>query len=425
MRIALVDANNFYVSCERLFQPSLEGRPVVVLSNNDGCAVARSNEAKALGITMGQPYFEWKALARQHGIVVLSSNYTLYADLSQRFMGVLSQFTPLQEVYSIDESFLDLTATPGDPLVIGRAIREQVRRWVGLPVCVGMGPSKTLAKLCNHFAKKQSRFAGVCDWASLSAGEQKTLLQNTPVEEVWGIGARWAEKLQRLGIPTVADLRDAPARLLRKQFGVVVARTQAELRGESCIELEQVPPPKQQIQSSRSFGTPVEDLGSLREAITLYVSRAAAKLRKGGQVAGMIQVYIRTSPFVAPEKRYGRSSAIALDWPSNDTRDLLQASLRGLQEIYRPGFAYAKAGVLLSELQFPKDRTLDFFADAEDDAEKDTLMQTLDAIQRRFGKNAIGLGTAGIAKARPWAMRQGNKSPSYTTCWEELAVVRA
>ncbi len=424
-RIALVDANNFYVSCERLFQPALEGRPVVVLSNNDGCAVARSNEAKALGIKMGQPYFEWKALARKHGIVVLSSNYTLYADLSQRFMGILSQFTPLQEVYSIDEAFLDLTATHGDPLVIGREIRERVRRWVGLPVCVGMGPSKTLAKLCNHFAKKQPLWEGVCDWASIHPQDQEALLQKTSVEEVWGIGSRWAEKLRALGISTVAGLRDAPAGPLRKQFGVVVARTQAELRGESCIDLERVPPPKQQIQSSRSFGSPVEDLDSLREALTLYVSRAAAKLRKDGQVAGIVQVYIRTSPFVEPEKRYGRSSAVALEWPSSDTRALLQASLRGLREIYRLGYAYVKAGIILSELQSPKERTLDLFADSSKDAESEKLMRTLDAIQSRFGKQAIGLGTAGIAKDRAWSMRQGNRTPAYTTDWKNLAIAKA
>jgi DNA polymerase V len=424
-RIALVDANNFYVSCERLFQPALEGRPVVVLSNNDGCAVARSQEAKDLGIQMGQPFFQWKGLVRKHRIVVLSSNYTLYADLSRRFMGVLSQFSPLQEVYSIDESFLELTATPGDPLVVGQDIRQRVWQWVGLPVCVGMGPSKTLAKLCNHFAKKRAEFAGVCDWEGLSVEQQQRLLRETPVGEVWGIGRQLSQKLKALGVLTVSDFLQKDPQSLHARFGVLMARTHSELQGRSCLALEEVSPPKQQIMSSRSFGQPVTSLADLREAITLYTCRAAEKLRREGQRAHLLQVSIRTSPFRS-DPQYGRSVAVALPHPTNDTRQLLTAALRGLQEIYREGFSYAKAGVLLSELSPEGTDTLDLFSAQEENTEKeDRLMSALDAINSRFGKGTLAPGVAGLQGPRAWSMRQGNRSPAYTTSWADLPMVQA
>ncbi|MBU2805642.1 Y-family DNA polymerase [Acidithiobacillus ferridurans] len=423
-RIALVDANNFYVSCERLFQPTLEGRPVVVLSNNDGCAVARSPEAKALGIQMGQPYFQWKDRVRTRHIVVLSSNYTLYADLSRRFMGVLSQFSPLQEVYSIDESFLDLTATPGDPILLGQAIRQRVRQWVGLPVCVGMGPSKTLAKLCNHFAKKRREFAGVCDWASLSREHQQRLLQETPVGEVWGIGRQLCQKLETLGVRSVSDFLQQDPQWLRSRFGVLLARTQRELQGQSCLALEEVSPPKQQIQSSRSFGQPVTALADLREAVTLYTCRAAEKLRSAGQRAQLIEVSIRTSVF-RPDPQYGRSIAVALAHPTDSTRELLAAALQGLREIYRDGFQYAKAGVRLSALSVQGTDTLDLFSRPEAGERETRLLQAVDTVNRRYGKGALAPGVAGLRNPRSWSMRQGTKSPAYTTSWAELPRVRA
>ena len=395
-----------------------------MLSNNDGCAVARSQEAKDLGILMGQPFFQWKTLARKHRIVVLSSNYTLYADLSRRFMGVLSQFSPLQEIYSIDESFLDLTATPGDPVTVGREIRQRVRQWVGLPVCVGMGPSKTLAKLCNHFAKKQKRFAGVCDWASLCADEQQQLLRDTPVAEVWGIGKKISQKLESWGVHSVADFLAQDPRQLRNRFGVVLARTHHEVLGHSCLHLEEVRPPKQQIMSSRSFGQPVTSLVDLREAITLYTCRAAEKLRQDGQRAQMIQVSIRTSPFRA-DRQYGRSVAVGLPSPTDDTRRLLSAALYGLQEIYREGFLYAKAGVLLSELCSGNTQTQDLFAVTEEPQRPDPLLQTLDAINRRYGRGTLAPGVAGLRNPRAWSMRQGNRSPAYTTSWADLPQVLA
>ncbi|MBN6741871.1 Y-family DNA polymerase [Acidithiobacillus sp. MC6.1] len=425
MRIAIIDANNFYVSCERLFNPALEGRPVVVLSNNDGCAVARSAEAKALGIQMGQPYFQWKHLARKRGITVLSSNYALYADLSNRFMGVLGQFSAIQEVYSIDESFLDLTGMPGDPLAMGAVIRDRVRRWVGLPVCVGMGPTKTLAKLSNHFAKKQPNLAGVCDWDSLSTEAQANLLAETPAGEIWGVGRRIEDRLMVLGVRSVADFLDMDTNRIRQQFGVTLARTQAELRGTPCLEIYEVSPPKQQIMSSRSFGQPVTAMADLREAITLYTCRAAEKLRKEGQGAGMVQVTIRTNPFRPQDPQYGRSAHVALHRPTDDTTQLLAAALQALQEIYREGFRYAKAGILLTELGPHGSGTMDLFADHADTEKQDRLMRTMDAVNRRYGKTTIAPGAAGLKAPREWAMRRGNKSPSYTTCWADLPVVSA
>ncbi len=425
MRIALIDANNFYVSCERLFRPELEGRPVVVLSNNDGCAVARSNEAKALGIQMGQPYFQWQELARKHQVVVLSSNYALYADLSNRFMEVLAQFSPVQEVYSIDESFLDLTGIALDPLAMGRALRERVRRWVGLPVCVGMGPSKTLAKLCNHFAKKRPEYDGVCDWESLSAVEQHRLLAETPVSALWGIGRRLGNRLEAMAVRTVAEFRAQDPGAIREHFGVTVARTQAELHGTSCLSLVEIQPPKQQIVSSRSFGRPVRSKASLREALTLYTTRAAEKLRREGQLAALVQVFVRTNPFRNQDPQYGRSVSIALRQATDDTGQLLAGALRGLDEIYREGFAYAKAGIMLSELRPRSLQCTDLFGSDRDRERREQLMGTLDAINRRYGKGTLGLGIAGLQSPRNWTMRRGNKSPSYTTCWAELPIVKA
>lgn len=426
MRIALVDANNFYVSCERLFDPSLENRPVVVLSNNDGCAVARSEEAKALGIKMGQPYFQWRHLERRHDIVVMSSNYALYADLSNRFMGVLSQFSPVQEVYSIDESFLDLTGMREDPITLGTEIRQRVRQWVGLPVCVGMGPTKTLAKLCNHFAKKRPEFSGVCDWESLGADTQTRLLRETDISEIWGIGPRLSPKLRAIGVHCVADLLAADAGLLRARFGVVMARTQRELQGDSCLAIEQVTPPKQQIMCSRAFGRPVTELDELREAVTLYTTRTADKLRKEGQTTHTIQVFLRTYAFRSNEPQYSPSIQVALQSPTDAITPLIHAALKGLKTIYRPGFRYAKAGVLLSGLEAKGTGNRELFASsAERPSSSEQLTNALDTVHRRFGKGSLGSGTTGLRNPPNWAMRRERKSPAYTTRWSDVPMVRA
>ena len=295
--IALIDCNNFYVSCERVFNPALNGKPVVVLSNNDGCAVARSNEVKALGVKMGQPWFQLKDLARQHGIIAYSSNYALYANMSNRVMAILRQFSPEQEVYSIDECFLDLTGFQTRNLTeYGRQIRQRIRQWTGLPVCVGIGSTKTLAKLANHIAKKNPQFNGVCDLNAMTPAQRDAWLSSIGVGEVWGIGPRLAPQLNAMGIRSVRDLKLSDAGSMRSRFSVVMEKTIRELNGTVCIALEEVVPAKQQIMSSRSFGFPVSDLESLQQSVTLYISRAAEKLRRQGSFAGSVHVYIRTSP---------------------------------------------------------------------------------------------------------------------------------
>ena len=311
--IALIDVNNFYVSCERVFNPKLEDRPVVVLSNNDGCAVARSNEVKALGVKMGQPWFQLKDLAKKHGIISYSSNYVLYADMSNRVMSILVMFSPNQEIYSIDECFLDLTGFRTKSLTLyGQQIRQRVKQWTGLPVCVGIGSTKTLAKLANHIAKKNSEFNGVCDLNAMSLRQQEDWFQRIEVGEIWGIGRRLAPKLHEIGIKTVLDLKTASPSQMRIRFSVVMEKIIREINGTACIELEEINPPKKQIVSSRSFGIPVSDLASLEESVTLYISRAAEKLRRQKSYARSVHVSIRTSPFNKKEPYYANGMTIAL-----------------------------------------------------------------------------------------------------------------
>lgn len=295
MTIALIDGNNFYISCERVFQPKLRDRPVVILSNNDGCIVSRSAEAKALGIPMGAPWFEWKARVGRLGLLALSSNYTLYADLSERMMRILKRFSPRQEVYSIDECFLDLTGVDGDQqTTLAATMRATVAREIGIPVCVGIASTKTRAKLANHIAKKTPELRGVCHLEQLSTQEQAHYLELWPVNDVWGVGRKIAVKLQTLGITTVARLRDADPKNLRQRFSVQVERTVRELRGEMCFPMETGRHPRDTIQSARSFGQPVTSMDDLLAAITVHITSAAEKLRKDGSVAGAMEVFIST-----------------------------------------------------------------------------------------------------------------------------------
>jgi len=413
--IALVDGNNFYVSCERVFNPRLEGVPVVVLSNNDGCAVARSNEAKALGIRMAQPWYQCRELARAHGIVALSSNYTLYADMSQRMMAILGGFTPCLEVYSIDEAFLDFSAPAGNLTAHGQHIRAQVRQWIGIPTCVGIGSTKTLAKLANHVAKKRPAWAGVCDLTAQASRPLEALMDSIPVGEVWGIGARLAEHLQAQGIITVRGLRALDPTLARRRHSVVLERTVLELRGIPCLPLEPTAAPKKNIICSRSFGQPVTTLEELRQAIVTYASRAAEKLRQQQGATQAIEVFIQTSRFRSPF--YGPSVKLPLAAPSDDSRTLARAALQGLERIYRPGWSYVKAGVELQAIQ-PRDTgwTADLLA--APDTRSAPLMRTLDAINGRMGAGTLRLAGAGIDPA--WAMNRGRLSPAYTTRLGEL-----
>lgn len=421
--IALVDCNNFYVSCERLFQPKLEGKPVVVLSNNDGCVVSCSREIKELGIKIGTPWFQLRDIARQYGIVSFSSNYTLYADLSNRVMSLLSQFSPDQEVYSIDESFLDLTGIPGRHGDYGQQIRVTIRRCVGIPVCIGIAPSKTLAKLANHIAKKQTMYRGVCNFNAMVAAELDSLLSGIEVGEVWGIGRRITSRLKMMGIHTVLDLKRAPAKRIRAEFGVVTERTVAELNGECCLELEDVTPPRQQIICSRSFGSLLSSLPDLEQAVIAYVSRAAEKLRSERSVAGGIQVYIRTNPHRERDPQYRQSILMALSSPTDDTRLLCHAALTGLRQIYRTGFSYQKAGVMLTEILPASARLRSLFDDINAQQRSASLMSTLDRINRRMGSGTMQLLGEGLRK--DWAMKRGSLSQRCTTEWGELPSVQA
>ena len=423
--IALIDGNNFYVSCERVFQPELEGKPVVVLSNNDGCVVARSQEVRALGVAMGVPWFKLRDLAKQHGIVAKSSNYTLYADMSQRMHSVIGQFAPEQEIYSIDETFLDLTGFRRDLVEYGLQIRQRVRQWTGIPVCVGIGSSKTLAKLANHSAKKvlvPDMANGVVNFNQMSASELNHLFGSIDVGEVWGVGRKHKERLCGLGIQTVRDLRDCSVSRIKQEFNVVLARTVAELNGESCLVLEEVAPPKQQIVSSRSFGQPIYLLEDLNEAVVSYASRASEKLRKQQHVAGAIQVFLQTNPFKPDEPQYNNGVTVKLVKPTDNSFRLSEAALYGLKRIYKPGYAYKKAGVMLMSL-CPADQVpVDLFStfDEPETQRAKNLMATLDEINAKMGRGTVRSAGEGIQKA--WAMRSDNKSKAFTTDWSQLPV---
>jgi len=410
-----VDAGNGvclldYVSCERVFNPKLEGRPVVVLSNNDGCAVARSNEVKALGVKMGQPWFQLKDLTRKHGIIAYSSNYALYADMSNRVMSILGMFSPEQEIYSIDECFLDLTGFKRhNHTGYGQKIRERIKKWTGLPVCVGIGPTKTLAKLANHMAKKNPQFNGVCDLGSLSLEQQADWFQRIEAGEIWGIGRRLAPKLHEIGIKTVWDLQTASPSQLRARFSVVMEKIIREINGTACIELEEINPPKKQIVSSRSFGIPVSDLASLEESVSLYISRAAEKLRRQQSYAGSVHVSIRTSPFKEKQPYYANGMTIALPRQTDDSRLLTKVALWGLRKIYRRGYKYQKAGVMLSELVPRQYRQLDLFGSISiADTKSSKLMSVMDQINARMGRGTLKLASEGFKQ--PWKMKRGNES---------------
>lgn len=419
--IALVDCNNFYVSCERLFQPDLEGKPVVVLSNNDGCVVSRSQEAKDLGVNMAVPWFQMKNLAKRYGIIAMSSNYTLYADISNRVMQLLSQYCPGQEIYSIDESFLDLSGISG-LTEYAQTIRSTIRQCVGIPVCIGIAPSKTLAKLANHIAKKHKQYHGVCDFNAMSARVLDNLLAKIRVNEVWGVGRRSTERLQQMGITTALELKYSPAKRVRAEFGVVMERIVAELNGEACIGLDEIAPPRQQIICSRSFGTSVSLLADLEQAVIAYTARAAEKLRSQHSLAGGIQVHIRTNPHKKNDTQYQPALLLPLSEPTDDTRLLCRAALTGLRQIFRSGCIYQKAGVVLTEIIAAGSRPRTLFEDVAAQQRSTALMDTLDRINRRMGNGTMKLLGEGIAKN--WSVRRENMSQRYTTEWDELAVAQ-
>lgn len=418
---ALVDCNNFYASCEKLFRPDLKDTPVVVLSNNDGCVVARSREAKLLGIKMGVPVFQIKAEMQRHGILAFSSNYALYADLSSRVMRTLEEMAPRVEVYSIDEAFLDLTGIESAISLVefGQQVRERIGHWIGITVCVGIAPTKTLAKLANHAAKKYPATQGVVDLTN--PDRQRRLLALVPVDDVWGVGRRLSKRLNALGITTALDLANASPRAIRDQFSVVLERTVRELNGDSCIELEEIPPTKKQIVCSRSFGVKVTQFELLREAVCEYATRATEKLRKEQQQAKVLTVFIRTSPFKDNEPQYSNSASGELLIPSCDTRDFIELANHLLKRIWKDGFRYAKAGVMLSDFYDPGMFQPGLFDDISTRSNSQQLMSVLDTI------NQSGAGKvffAGQGTKKDWSMKREHLSPAYTTRWDQLPRVK-
>lgn len=415
---ALCDANSFYASCEKVFRPDLRDKPVVVLSNNDGCVIAQSKEAKAvLELWMCRPWFEVEEQARKHGVVAFSSNYELYANMSNRFMTTLRHFAPRQEVYSIDESFLDLTGVKLNLVPYGREIKDTVMQWTGLPICVGFGSTKTLAKLANHCAKKQPHMNGVCDFTSMSQAELDNLMQALPVSKVWGIGGKLEAKLNKLGVHDVLRLKRADPKRIRDEFGVLLERTIKELNGESWLELDETLPEAKQVMSSRSFGTRVNTLAELEEAVSFHASNASARLRKQGLYANAVYVFIQNSPFDKAEY-YGASLVVPLPAPTDNSMQITRAALWALKRIYKNDIYYQKAGVMLMELVPAQGQQTDLFGFTLGDDKANSLMSTIDAINQKYAKGTIKLAAEGVHKQ--WAMKRELKSPNYTGSWNEL-----
>jgi DNA polymerase V len=414
-QLALVDCNNFYVSCERVFRPDLKNTPVVVLSNNDGCVVSRSNEAKALGIKMGQPWFQCQALADEHGILALSSNYALYADMSNRVMAILGEYAPRHEVYSIDECFVDLTGIPYLKET-SYQMRERVMAWTGIPVCVGIGPTKTLAKLANHVAKKHPRSRGIFNYNDLTPAQQDNLLSRIAVEEVWGVGRKLTVRLAEHGIHTAQDLRVAHLPTLRATFGVVMERTQRELQGIACVDIEDIAPAKKQIVASRSFGQAVHDVNVLKDAMTTFVANACTKLRAQNSHASVIQVFLQTNRFRRDQPQYMPSLSVPLPQPTNDSLVVNRWADYLVGRMFKPDYAYKKAGIMLSEITPITYLQSDWLEPVQSPSAN--LMTAVDALNKRFGRGFVKISTQGAFSQ--WQMRQERKSPNYTTDWTAL-----
>ncbi|EMC2813301.1 Y-family DNA polymerase [Klebsiella pneumoniae] len=419
---ALVDVNSFYASCETIFRPDLHGRPVVVLSNNDGCIIARSAEAKKLGIKMGDPYFKCKDYFRQQGVVCFSSNYELYADMSHRVMTTLEEMCPRVEIYSIDEAFCDLTGVRNCRVLeeFGRELKDTVYRNTRLPVGVGIAQTKTLAKLANHAAKTWKATGGVVDLSNVE--RQRKLMALLPVDEVWGVGRRISKKLEAMGIKTVLQLADTDIRFIRKHFNVVLERTVRELRGEPCLGLEEFAPVKQEIVCSRSFGQRISTYEEMRQAICLYASRAAEKLRGEHQYCRFISAFVKTSPFALNEPYYGNSTSVKLLTPTQDSRDIITAATKCLDAIWRDGHRYQKAGVMLGDFYSQGVSQLNLFDDNAPRQNSEKLMEVLDHLNAKDGRGTLYFAGQGIQSA--WQMKREMLSPRYTTRFSDLPVVR-
>lgn len=418
---ALVDVNNFYASCETVFRPDLRGKPVVVLSNNDGCVIARNNEAKALGISMTAPYFQQKALFERHQVTVFSSNYALYGDMSHRVMSMLEEMAPAVDVYSIDEAFLKLQGVSHCMSLeaFGHQVRDRVAKEAHLSVGVGIAPTMTLAKLANYATKKWPQLGGVVDLSAIA--RQRKLLAKTPVEEVWGVGRRISKKLQVMGIESALQLADSAPAFIRKNFNVVLERTVRELRGEPCLNFAEVPPAKQQILCSRSFSSRISDYTSMRQAVCTYAGRAAEKLRGERQFCRQVGVFIRTSPHAADEPFCARQAQGFMAIPSQDTRDIIRVAIDCLDRIWEEGHRYMKAGVVLGDFYAQGVAQLNLFDEHQPLANSDALMRVIDYINQQ-GKGKLWF--AGQGFRQPWAMKREMLSPAYTTRFSDLPRAR-
>ena len=416
---ALVDCNNFYASCERVFDPRLENRPIVVLSNNDGCVIARSNEAKALGIAMGEPAFQKEKVYAKHNVAIFSSNFALYGDMSQRVMRTLAQHSAAMEIYSIDEAFLECGGLTADGLDrFGSQLRKTVKQWTGIPVSIGVAPTKTLAKVANHIAKRLPDNSGVC-----VLNKEETIeycLKKLPVEKLWGVGRKYALFLRSWGINTAWDLRRMPEGWVKDNMTVVGLRLQKELKGEPCIPLENQPQKKKEICTSRSFGTMVTELDELKQAVSMYATRCAEKLRTQNSCTNLVEVFIHTNPFRPDLLQYKNVRLVRLPVASNSTLSIVQAALRGLRSIYRAGYQYKKAGVIVSGLVPSNTIQYNLFHSTDEDRHM-RLMNAMDTVNDREGRDILRVAEQGFD--RRWTLRQERLSPCYTTRWADFMTI--
>lgn len=419
--IALIDCNNFYVSCERAFNPRLNNKPVIVLSNNDGCAIARSDEAKALGIEMGTPAFQIQDLIKQKGVQVYSSNYTLYGDMSARVMQVIKEFVPRTEVYSIDEIFADLSALKyADLTALAKEIREAILRCTGIPVSIGIAPTKTLAKMANRYAKKTRPDEGV--FCADEAWKTSDMLSFTKVGDVWGIGREHAKLLTTNGFLTAADFTKAPGDWVRRQLAVVGVRTQTELKGTVCLRWEEGAKAKQNICTSRGFGKLTTSKREVQQAVATFTSSCAQKLRRQNSCATRIQVFIQTNVHRRQDEQYFHSVTLDVLSPTNSTKELLKYAMTALNMIYRPGYKYNKTGVAVLDVVPATQLQLSFFA--KDHREKDTAaMRAVDSVNKAYGKDVVRIARQEFNKK--WKLRQEHLSPCYTTRFDQLMIVKA
>jgi DNA polymerase V len=416
---ALVDCNNFYASCERVFDPRLEDRPIVVLSNNDGCVIARSNEAKALGIAMGEPAFKKEEVYAKHNVAIFSSNFALYGDMSQRVMRTLAQHSAAMEIYSIDEAFLECSGLSADELDrFGIHLRKTVKQWTGIPVSIGVAPTKTLAKVANHIAKRLPDNSGVCVLTKEETIEY--CLKKLPVEKLWGVGRRYALFLRSWGINTAWDLRRMPEGWVKENMTVVGLRLQKELKGEPCIPLEDQPQKKKEICTSRSFGTMVTELDELQQAVSMYATRCAEKLRTQNSCTNLVNVFLHTNPFRPDLPQYKNVRFVRLPVASNSTLNIVQAALGGLRSIYRAGYQYKKAGVIVSGLVPSNTIQYNLFHPTDEDRHM-RLMSAMDTVNDREGRDVLRIAEQGFA--RRWTLRQERLSPCYTTRWADFMTI--